>query len=445
MRNERRLENKPRTAPRKGKGNVGRVDAGTYAAQLPLQRMQRAWGNRATAIWLSQRSASPERPAAGTEASAGPVIQLQRDLTPGTTVNVSQGVYFGKVKQLIVDDFQPYDYVVRVESKSVQLGKEQGYAWTTEKVEEPFEESTEFINEYLDGDEFQNRIDARVAFYSDKLDTHATGVLVKATPKPLDQEYDVSVSWDRGLVLPVPYVERFKEPEVVQADEIPPAAPLRPVPKGGYKFTHFHESDRAPRASEYLEPGVDDADVTKHGLGSGVYGLSGLDPETVVKQEISYGSKGETIELDRPLHLQHDQHGEEFTVMSKRLQKLADSLKNKYGKQAAEADAIEKGLKEHASVVDELTKNMDLALARVGKKSPGVGAVKGALQQFLQAYFTRPKFVAQPINYLMELLGFDGVFAETPRFNAFDRGNIKYVPDTDRTWEKTYSKNNLRK
>lgn len=218
------------------------------------------------------------------------------------------------------------------------------------------------------------------------------------------------------------------------------APAIKTIPEGGVSITHFAparvNNERVgaeyivPHAQESVGGGItprNNIEVTNHGLGSGIYGLVGWTPEQIQQNEQAHNSRAYTIPMTNPLYLQDAAHGGLFTALSKRLQRAAMAIRATYSGILSHY-GVSEWVEKNGAEVTALTDALVAVLARVGRE-PGEAAIETALFKFFVAYNSAASggtLVAQPINFLMTDLGYDGVFGDNDSDNSFGRGSVLY-------------------
>lgn len=352
-------------------------------------------------------------------------LQLQKDLPDKTPVKVTLGtdLLYGHTTYLDKIPGRKIFKVLTTENKSGLISQP--------KVEE---------NPYVRLKEGRGspEIGSKVTYTSKEFGISCTGTVQQIITGEEIQKYFVMVTHDRGIELPDPYEEEFDEQQVVEYDGPKAKRGISAFAPGTATFTHYHKKTESSSSSEHIVPRKGKIEVTNHGLGAGIYGLQGQSPMEISRQEQQYKSKGEEVRMQNPLVLQHGKHGEEFTSMSKKLQEIAAAvnevlIKGGENVNIRELDTpISMWLKKNEEKLSEVYVLLKRVLARVGiKEFPDIGIISRTVNSFLIDYITAEKYADQPINFLMTELGYDGVFADNPTDNAFNRGNVKYVPKMD--------------
>lgn len=219
-------------------------------------------------------------------------------------------------------------------------------------------------------------------------------------------------------------------------------ATIQKVPTTGVDITHFHTGEKT--ASEFVTAHGDgditaahSIEITNHGLGSGIYGFANATPEQISEAASKYNSTAYTVHMNNPLFLQDDTHGAQLTELSKTMQRVASAFRT------ARTKGTTATVDEWAATQPDLntlkTKLVSL-LGRAGVTITPESAeaqITGALKAFFTAYDSTSagQLVAQPVNFLLNRLGYDGVYATDKVNNAFNRGNVAYTvpPGTSKT------------
>jgi hypothetical protein len=157
-------------------------------------------------------------------------------------------------------------------------------------------------------------------------------------------------------------------------------------------------------------------DISSHGLGSGIYGVSRLYlskyPATPNADEIEY-----VFKIDNPYVISNDEECERFIAASKnvmkRLQYMVDAKKR------------DKSL----IITEENLREIAQGFAVDIQESFDIDKVAKALSQFWTDYHNRTDMVAMPINYILETEGFDGVMSyPDTTCHSWSRGDVKFIP-----------------
>lgn len=213
---------------------------------------------------------------------------------------------------------------------------------------------------------------------------------------------------------------------------------------GAVHIIHFYPKESSPRAAEYLE-GYDSDDEkenhhsfnkTSHGLGSGVYGVGKLNPEQIMEKAEKH-SCYELIEISNPLRLANAKESDYFSEISKGLQFIANKTKElqniskNQGLKLSREAALHLLIK-HAKVDIKLIKYAEhlkefKALDQLSIRKENIrDLLVNCLMQFLNDSKRKDShpltLVSMPINYLIALLGFDGVVSKMN--DRFNRGLI---------------------
>lgn len=169
-----------------------------------------------------------------------------------------------------------------------------------------------------------------------------------------------------------------------------------------------------PTASEYIKP-LGQINITSHGLGSGVYGLSTFKYDSIKDNLPTYLSKRRRyqITIKNPFIINSNELCDKLIHWSTQLNNTLEKYKTKFisGKL---------GLRLLASIYTEQF-NMFSTKKLTQKKF-----IK-ALKKFLRDYTNRTDFVCMPINYIFRELRYDGIYAEKSACDSMNKGNIKFM------------------
>ena len=167
-----------------------------------------------------------------------------------------------------------------------------------------------------------------------------------------------------------------------------------------FDFTNmivYHYSDyKGGNAAEYIVPDINkktNIDITSHGIGSGIYGLSRLEQTNNVY----------AFTLESPLLLETIEECDKYIEASKYLQRTISKQYSVIGPQRIALEFI----KFYPELKYEYVLN--------------------CIKQFMSDFKNRTDMVMMPINYIMMGLGYDGVYSKVPSFDTFSKGNIVYT------------------
>ena len=156
--------------------------------------------------------------------------------------------------------------------------------------------------------------------------------------------------------------------------------------------------------------------ITSHGIGSGIYGLSRSKYNAYFENLPEYLKHGTFVEIsiNNPFILENSTDCDKLIAWST---SLNDNLE-KYKKKILSGKIT---LKLFAGVfVYYFNKFFTLKLSHI--------QFINALTSFLHDYITRSKYVSMPINYIFKELGIDGIYAENTFCDSMSKGNIKFIP-----------------
>jgi len=167
-------------------------------------------------------------------------------------------------------------------------------------------------------------------------------------------------------------------------------------------------------ATEYIKPGGK-INITSHGLGSGIYGLSIPYYERNKRRLPRYLSEGKklVVKINRPYILTSSEHCNSLIRWS-----------------TAINDTLQKFKKKFLSGRISLKLVSSLCATQFNKFSERKLTPKKcrtALRKFLRDYSTRKDYVCMPINYILDELRYDGIYAGGTSCDSMSKGNIKFM------------------
>lgn len=180
------------------------------------------------------------------------------------------------------------------------------------------------------------------------------------------------------------------------------------------KIVHY-SSYTGGNASEYIVP-RGRIDITSHGMGSGIYGLS-LPYLNKYPASRSYNAEQYTFTIDSPYTISDNNECERYIFASKQLQRRLQE----FADMSSEQDVIitEDNFLE---ISMEFIKNL-------GNTNFSPKLTVQALQKFWEDYNARVDFVAMPINYIMQAHEIDGVMSSMETScHSWHKGDVKFVP-----------------
>jgi len=170
-----------------------------------------------------------------------------------------------------------------------------------------------------------------------------------------------------------------------------------------------------PISAEYIKP-MGKINITSHGIGSGIYGLSRSKYNSYFDNLPEYLKDGTYVEviINNPFILKNSEDCDKLIAWST---SLNDNLE-KYKKKILSGKIT---LKLFAGVfVYYFNKFFTIKLSHI--------QFINALTSFFHDYITRSKYVSMPINYIFKELGIDGIYAEDTICDSMSKGNIKFIP-----------------
>jgi len=262
-------------------------------------------------------------------------------------------------------------------------------------------------------------------------DTPVEGTIVEV----LDDKYKIKISsYDGEEVTEKLLGELGFKSDVLTIPErwVKPIEGIKKIPSEGVKITHFTPKERGMAPAEFVDPSTKRIDVTSHGLGTGIYGLT-QPTEFQIQEAYKHDPTTEIHEvtMKNPLYLQDEQHGMEFTRLSKGLQRLMVAMTT------ATEKPLERGAPKGILISprrwqefegsDDLVARLTEVLKRVGRTDEDPAAlIQATVRKFLFAYYVEGRLMEQPINFLMKDLGYDGVYTTDPSYNRWSKGNVAY-------------------
>ena len=169
-----------------------------------------------------------------------------------------------------------------------------------------------------------------------------------------------------------------------------------------------------PIASEYIRPGGQ-INITSHGLGSGVYGLTKSKYKQIVDNLPRYLSKRHSVfvKIKNPFIVNSHEYCDKLINWSMQLNGTLEKYKDKF---------LSKKLSLHLISNIFSTNFNSFSKHKLTKKK-----CRRALRKFFLDYVKRDEFLCMPINYILRELKFDGIYAEGSACDSMSKGNIKFV------------------
>jgi len=153
-----------------------------------------------------------------------------------------------------------------------------------------------------------------------------------------------------------------------------------------------------------------------HGLGSGIYGIA--PGGSIPDQTIENYAVAEKIVLKNPVVIRSNKDDGAFTRLSVWLMLAVESKMDDRKKMFNDNDDINKIRLRLAPDTEKI------------RRLQGKDPLAFAVNSFLEVYHRKAKigdFIKQPINFLLEAGGYDGVYNTSNNGNTFNRGCVKYT------------------
>lgn len=177
-------------------------------------------------------------------------------------------------------------------------------------------------------------------------------------------------------------------------------------------------------ASEYIVPNGN-IDITSHGMGSGIYGLS-YEYTRLNPASNTFLSNEYIFTIYNPFVLKTDTECEMYMEGSKTLMRI-----------------IEENVREDIDIdIEKVISKIDLFMGdrttseykEESDKNPHIDKhfdlemTKNAIKAFLTDYRERKNYVEMPINYILKAHGYDGVVSKPMTIcHTWGRGNVKFI------------------
>jgi hypothetical protein len=178
-------------------------------------------------------------------------------------------------------------------------------------------------------------------------------------------------------------------------------------------INHFSEYTSG-NASEFIKPGGN-IDITSHGLGSGIYGVSNLCIEKYPPS--SYKFSG-VFRIENPYKLTTTENCDDYIEISKTMMRSLDRVR--IDQELHETRDQDLDFNPLASRIAELIDDYDL---------PKLKYIDEALSSFWHDYKNRVDIVEMPINYVLKRNGYDGVCSTPGTYcDRWCKGYVKFIP-----------------
>jgi hypothetical protein len=267
-------------------------------------------------------------------------------------------------------------------------------------------------------------------------DTPATGTV----EEDLGNKYKIRLETYDGEAVASLSLDEIGLPEdgIVEIPEqwVNPLQAIRSAPEQGVTISHFAPAERGVTPAEFVDRDKRRIDVTSHGMGTGIYGLSHASPERR-QQALENNPTTEVTEIQiaRPFMIQDGGHGGQYTSLSKGLQRLVAAM-------VAATESTTPGVLISARLwkkydTENLLATFKSVMRAVGREGEATEAlieqtVKLSLGNY---YMGKDPLSVQPINHLMKQLGHDGVYATNPSDDRWSRGSVKFADDASHAKE----------
>ena len=179
-----------------------------------------------------------------------------------------------------------------------------------------------------------------------------------------------------------------------------------------------------PKSSEYIKP-LGKINITSHGLGSGIYGLSSKSLKSQFKNLPPYLKSGTQIKLyiSNPLILHTPESCDKLISWSTSLNNYLHYRKNVL----SQNNNLERAnLLKHIAVMFVKPFN-NISHIKITKKK-----FINSIKQFFQEYVSRKNYVHMPINYILQSLQYNGIYSENTFCDTMTKGNVKFIPYPDK-------------
>jgi hypothetical protein len=168
-------------------------------------------------------------------------------------------------------------------------------------------------------------------------------------------------------------------------------------------------------ASEYIVP-RGQIDITSHGMGSGIYGLSQVYLSKNPGRRSDLDSY--TFTIDNPYMILSEDECEAYVAASKYTMSALDKL-SKEQKTNPDLVITEDNFREIAMKFIQL----------IGNNNFDPDRVTHSLQKFWDDYHTRQDIVEMPINYILKGEEMDGVMSRpNVSCHSWSKGDVKFIP-----------------
>ena len=178
-------------------------------------------------------------------------------------------------------------------------------------------------------------------------------------------------------------------------------------------------------ATEYIKPGGK-INITSHGLGSGIYGLSIPYYERNKRRLPRYLSEGKklVVKINRPYILTSSEHCNSLIRWSTAINDTLQKFKKKF----LSGLKKERGVKPREKLSLKLISSLCATqFNKFSERKLTAKKCRTALRKFLKDYSSRKDYVCMPINYILGELRYDGIYAGGTSCDSMSKGNIKFM------------------
>jgi len=185
------------------------------------------------------------------------------------------------------------------------------------------------------------------------------------------------------------------------------------LPNTSYKIIHFSELPFGARAAEYIKSKDGQINITSHGMGSGIYGVT---EEYLQENPPLDDSKSYEFYLENPFILINNDICILYEEASKALMRFLVYIIAQKNKQTDSED-------QDNEIRNFIHEFLQLFPSRLNSLKVFLG-----IKEFIFDYKNNEYFVEMPINYILKNHNYDGVFSPYPiACGSWSKGNVKFV------------------
>ena len=178
-----------------------------------------------------------------------------------------------------------------------------------------------------------------------------------------------------------------------------------------------------PTATEYIKP-HGKINITSHGLGSGIYGISKRKAQSKKFKKLlpEWLDKGFYVELklSKPLIISSDKNCNQLIAWSTTMNDILEERKNQ--------NDLNNHMLKSLTLVFSDKKLLPQSIKHLSR-----ARLSAALKKFIKDYFSRKNIVKMPINYVLESMGYDGIYTRNSNCDGMSKGNVKFVTYPEKT------------